>query len=86
MSFSEPIPTFLTNSRNACSRPIPNSPMRVWSRYDNRCIRCNIAPQDMESNTDYIPNMCTQAPSNEDLDLRRKVSQINLLNCLTLKG
>lgn len=64
---------------SACSPPEPNTPTRTWSRFENRCIRCNVDPSSIV-NPNYIPIMCTQNPSNEDLDMRRKAEILQYKN------
>ena len=64
---------------SGCSPPQPNTPMRTWSRFENRCIRCNVRPSSFV-NPNYIPIMCTQNPSNEDLDMRRKAEILQYRN------
>ena len=52
----------------ACDLFVPDPP-RVWTRYENRCIRCNVGEI---RNTGYTPLLCTNNPSIADLNMRRK--------------
>jgi hypothetical protein len=56
-----------------CLQPVPNplNPTRLWSRYDNKCIRCNYSTEPSQI-PGFTPIICTDNPSNYDLDMRRK--------------
>lgn len=70
----------------ACSPPIIDTPTRLWSRFENKCVRCN-TDVSISNNSGYIPIMCTDNPSNYDLDMRRKaeVLQYNKNNAKLTK-